>query len=157
MPVLTTIVALGLGLGAYHCASSAADLGTSAAAAGPEEASAQVRLGHTEYKRLNVTEAARWFRKAAEQGNAEGQFYLGVMYARGRGVPHDFSQAAHWFQKAADQGHAGAQCNLGIAYAEGAGVKRDDKQAVQWLQKAAKHGEAMAQARLGEMFADGRG
>jgi TPR repeat protein len=34
-------------------------------------------------------EAVRWYRKAAEQGDAEAQGKLGVMYANGRGVPND--------------------------------------------------------------------
>jgi len=32
-------------------------------------------------------EAARWFRKAAEQKNALAQFNLGVAYTNGEGVP----------------------------------------------------------------------
>ena len=33
------------------------------------------------------TEAVKWYRKAAEQGHAEAQNNLGVMYLNGRGVP----------------------------------------------------------------------
>ena len=35
------------------------------------------------------TEAVKWFRKAAEQGDASAQNDLGVMYQNGRGVPQD--------------------------------------------------------------------
>ena len=35
-------------------------------------------------------------RKAAERGNAQAQFNLGVMYADGRGVPEDYVQAYAW-------------------------------------------------------------
>ena len=41
-------------------------------------------------------EAVRWFRLAAEQGNAEAQLYLGVMYSNGRGVPQDDAEAVRW-------------------------------------------------------------
>jgi len=34
-------------------------------------------------------QAVKWFRKAAEQGDADSQFNLGVMYANGEGVPKD--------------------------------------------------------------------
>ena len=34
-------------------------------------------------------EGVKWFRRAAEQGNAKGQTYLGWMYEKGRGVPED--------------------------------------------------------------------
>ncbi len=37
----------------------------------------------------NYVEAARWFRKAAEQGNGFAQNNLGVMYAQGQGVAKD--------------------------------------------------------------------
>ncbi|OPZ58790.1 MAG: putative beta-lactamase HcpC precursor [Deltaproteobacteria bacterium ADurb.Bin510] len=49
-------------------------------------------------------QAADFFRRAAEQGDAPAQFSLGLMYGRGQGVPQDFDQAQAWIQKAADQG-----------------------------------------------------
>lgn len=47
-------------------------------------------------------------RKDAEQGNAESQFKLGCMYARGEGVQKDFSEAEKWLDKSAKQGHGKA-------------------------------------------------
>ena len=38
-------------------------------------------------------QAAFWYRKAAEQGDAKAQYNLGVMYDNGRGVPEDDGQA----------------------------------------------------------------
>ena len=61
-------------------------------------------------------------RRAADQGNADAQFNLGVMYAEGRGVPRDDAEAARWYRCAADQGEAAAQFNLGLMYAKGEGV-----------------------------------
>src|SRR3954454_1319801 len=52
----------------------------------------------------NYAEAARWFRKAAEQGNADAQNHLGVLYDHGKGVTQDHAEAARWFRKAAEQG-----------------------------------------------------
>ena len=40
--------------------------------------------------------AVQWFRKAADQGDASAQLYLGVMYANGRGVPKDYTLAYMW-------------------------------------------------------------
>ena len=40
----------------------------------------------------------------AEQGDADAQFNLGVMYAYGVGVPQDFLPAYVWFSAAAAQG-----------------------------------------------------
>jgi TPR repeat protein len=36
---------------------------------------------------LGPTDAVKWVRKAADQGNANAQNSLGVMYANGHGVP----------------------------------------------------------------------
>ena len=50
----------------------------------------------------------------ADQGNAVAQFYLGLTYANGRGVPQNNAEAVKWYRLAADQGDAGAQFNLGL-------------------------------------------
>jgi putative methionine-R-sulfoxide reductase with GAF domain len=41
-------------------------------------------------------EAARWFLKAAEQGNVPAQSKLGSLYFSGRGLPQDSNQAYFW-------------------------------------------------------------
>ncbi len=43
--------------------------------------------------------AARWYRKAADQGHASAQFNLGSMYERGRGVPQDDAAALKWYRR----------------------------------------------------------
>ena len=54
----------------------------------------------------------KWYRMAADQGHAQAQFNLGVMYKNGQGVVQDYSAAMKWWRMAADQGHAMAQFNL---------------------------------------------
>ena len=49
----------------------------------------------------DYAEAAKWYRKAADQGNAYAQSNLGWMYANGRGVPQDYVQAHMWMNLAA--------------------------------------------------------
>ncbi len=39
-------------------------------------------------------EAVKWYRKAAEAGNAKGMVKLGLLYAKGRGVAEDDVEAA---------------------------------------------------------------
>ena len=58
------------------------------------------------------TEAVKWYRKAAEQGNAKAQYNLGWMYDNGRGVVESDSEAVKWYQKAAEQGHEKAKTRL---------------------------------------------
>ena len=62
------------------------------------------------------TEAAKWYRKAAEQGDALAQYNLGAMHANGDGVPQDFAVALQWFQlvPAAEQGNETALEGLDI-------------------------------------------
>jgi len=57
----------------------------------------------------NMEKAKYWFTKAAEQGDADAQNKLGLMYEEGKGVPKDESKAAEWFAKAAKQRDADAQ------------------------------------------------
>ena len=44
----------------------------------------------------DYVEAAKWTRKAAEQGHATAQANLGLMYAKGEGVPKDEVEASAW-------------------------------------------------------------
>ena len=82
------------------------------------------------------TEAVRWYRLAADQGDARAQYHLGVMYGNGRGVPQDQTEAVRWFRLAADQGDTDAQFNLGFMYATGVGVSQDYVAAHMWYDLA---------------------
>ena len=57
----------------------------------------------------NDAEAVKWYRKAAEQGNASAQFNLGVMHADGEGVLKDFVLAHMWSNIAGANGNANAR------------------------------------------------
>ena len=54
----------------------------------------------------------QWYRQAADQGHAAGQFCLGFAYKYGEGVEQSDEEAMQWYQLAADQGHEKAQFNL---------------------------------------------
>ena len=105
---------------------------------------------------------------AAEQGDANAQFILGVLYRDGDGVPKDTTEAAKWFRKAADQGiadaqvhlirlaaeqgDAAAQLKLGFKYASGNGMPQDDAEAVKWLHKAAMQGYERAKYIMNQYY-----
>jgi TonB family protein len=72
-------------------------------------------------------------REYAEQGNANEQFNLGMMYLQGNGVTQDYAEAAKWLRKAAEQGEIWAQCMLGAIYADGLGITQDYIEAYTWL------------------------
>lgn len=84
-----------------------------------------------------------------EGGNlADVQFGIGVMFAKGDGVPKNDLLAAKWFRKAAEQGHLEAQFRLGQMHALGRGVKKNSAEALVWLRKAAEGGFRPAQELL---------
>jgi TPR repeat protein len=109
------------------------------------------------YERADYAEAVRWYRLAADQGDAWAQYNLGLMYANGRGVPQNDAEAIRWYRLAADQGYAWAQFNLGNKYAKGQGVPQNDAEAARWYRLAADQGYADAQSDLGNMYANGEG
>ena len=84
----------------------------------------------------DYTEAAKWYRRAAEQGHAPSQSTLGNMYRDGKGLAQNYVEAAKWYNRAAEQGQADAQHDLGVAYFAGRGVPRNDVKAYMWLSLA---------------------
>ena len=86
-------------------------------------------------------EAVRWLRLAADQGHADAQNNLGLMYADGRGVVEDDAEAVRWLRLAADQGVAGGLYNLGVMYADGEGVLQDNVTAHMWFNIAGANGD----------------
>ena len=49
--------------------------------------------------RRDYKQAAYWYTKASEQGDAEAQYFLGYMYEDGKGVPQDYKQAIYWYNQ----------------------------------------------------------
>ena len=96
------------------------------AAAGPfEDALAAYATG-------DYATAVSLWRPLAEQGDADAQYNLALMYDNGGGVPQDDAEAVRWFRMAAGQGNVRAQNNLGVMYAKGEGVPQDYIQAYMW-------------------------
>ena len=99
-----------------------------------------------DYGYTNTKDALASCHKAAEQGEALAQIYLGNKYQHGKGeVIRDFAQAVHWYKKAAEQGWATAQYDLGQMYFRGEGVTQDYNEAFKWFKKAAEQGDAKVQ------------
>lgn len=105
----------------------------------------------------DYSEAANWYRRAAEHGHAEAQVALGQLLVIAKGVGKDYEQAANWFRKAAAQGQDLAQVALGHMYAHGVGVPQDYEQAAAWLQEASAQGNAEGAYELGKLYSEGHG
>ena len=106
----------------------------------PPSAAAENDAGKAAVTSRNYAEAMRHFRAAADQGFANAQHNIGLLYANGWGVTEDYGEAASWFFRAADQGFPAAQLNLGLLYFKGTGVDQDYGQAMTWFRKAADQG-----------------
>ena len=60
--------------------------------ANQDNATAQTALGYIYASQGNDAEAAKWLRRAAEEGNPEAQFSLGELYEEGQLISEDFAQ-----------------------------------------------------------------
>lgn len=118
--------------------------------AGP--ARADFNAGLQAYQRGDYAGAIQEWRPIAEKGDANAQYNLGLMYARGQGLSRDYAEAAKWYRKAAEQGNTNAQYNLGVMYANGEGVPQDQSAALNWFKKAAEQGDTAAASSLGSLY-----
>jgi TPR repeat protein len=89
----------------------------------------------------------------AEQGDAEAQYAIGVMYHAGWEVTKDYAEEIRWWLLAAEQGHSAAMFQLGYHYwFGGEGVTQNGAEAIRWMRLAAEHGERDAILELGGMY-----
>ena len=91
----------------------------------------------------NMTEAVKWYRKAAEQGNADAQLSLWHCYLRNeRGFAKDEVESEKWLRKAAENGNAEAQRVLWNRYSyKYPETKSNIKEALKWVKKLAAQGD----------------
>jgi hypothetical protein len=89
----------------------------------------------------DYAQAVAWYRKAAMQGDADGQANLSSMYSLGRGVSRDSLAAALWIRQDLFDGFQSA----------------DHRKALEWISKAAEQGNAKGEAALASMHLKGWG
>lgn len=63
-------------------------------------------IGFFCYSLFIANESVESVKQRADQGVAEAQHNLGVMYFNGDGVRQDYAEALKWYRKAAEQGYA---------------------------------------------------
>lgn len=99
----------------------------------------------------NYPEKMRWFRFAADHGNAEAQVAVGAMYMGGQGIPKDGKEGLRWYRKAAEQNDPLAAYSIGLLYHRGAaGLPKDSAEATRWYQKASERGQSFEKGARGE-------
>ena len=102
----------------------------------------QLGLAVSQENKGNMSEAIKWYRKAAENGDHLAQYRLGNFYDKGEGgVQQDKAEAVKWFRMGAEQNVINCQYVLGLHYENGDGVDKDMDEAVKWYREAAKNGQ----------------
>jgi TPR repeat protein len=128
-----------------------------AALTGPAEFKAvarfQATLGEEPDGRLTPLETVRLIQTAAMRGDAASQNTLGVMYARGVGLPVNYVRAEYWFKKAGDQRFAAALYHLGVLYKVGPdGIHQDLSKANDYFTASALAGFKPTMNQLAELL-----
>ena len=100
----------------------------------------------------NLDEDFAHWKQAAEQGDADGLYYMGVYYGTGDVVSQDYKKSAEYFVQAADKGHLDAVFQLGVYYMFGFGVEKDMHKAIQLFELAADNDHCEAAAWAGQIY-----
>jgi len=99
-----------------------------------------------------------YYQRAANQGYALAQNYLGFCYDQGKlGVKKDTKEAFKWFKLAADQGNSTGQCNLGSYDLQGTEVPQDFQAALKLYHLAGAQNYSPALNYLGMCYENGNG
>jgi len=86
------------------------------------------------------TEAVKWYRKAARQGQADAQTITGYEYKEAKALRRTM-RSRKMVSRGAQQGYADAQFEIG-GCTKGLGVPQDSAEAANWYFKAARQGYA---------------
>lgn len=111
----------------------------------------------TAWNESDRIEAFKWFYKAAENGNLDAKFQIGLMYRDGLGVKLDLDAALLNLRDAANLGHQRAQVILAEMLLSGIKVKKDESEAFKWYLRSAKSGIFKSQYQVAVMYRDGIG
>jgi len=102
---------------------------------------------------LTARQLVHAIQMAAVNGDAGSQNTLGVMYAKGLGVPVNYPRAEYWFMKAADQRYAAALYHLGVLYKVGPpGIEQDLHKSNDYITSSAIAGFRPTMNQLGNLL-----
>jgi TPR repeat protein len=150
---VVVVVAVGIGAALKLHPVHRGPLSPAAAAA----VAALDQSGDNDMNSKDYADALSLYQKAADQGDAHAQHYLGWIYQNGFGVTQDYTKAMTWYRLAADQNYADSDANIGWMYENGLGVAIDFPEAMKWYRLAAAQGNALAQNEIGVLYANGSG
>jgi uncharacterized protein len=115
-------------------------------AAQQDKAMGEIVVDKFEHK--NIPQELKFLTNDAENGIAEAQLKLGMLYAHGEGVPQDDDQAGKWFQLAGEKGKFKAQYILGMMLVNGQGITKDYVLAHMWYNLSRLQGNEGAKSQI---------
>lgn len=131
-----------------------------------EEFKIAAELGHIHAQLLvasyylhknDCVNAAKWLQMAADLGNADALFQLGVFYTEGDGVDQDLEKAAEFFRRAAKRQHADGRYAYADCLSQGIGVEKNEEMAFKWFLAAAEQHHVDAMYRVAQCYEKGLG
>ncbi|MGE0642581.1 MAG: caspase family protein [Nitrospira sp.] len=101
------------------------------------------------HDRADYGTALKVWMNAAQRGDPDAQYYVGVLYEKGAEGQPNYAGAANWYRQAADRGNRRAAINLGRLYEQGLGVEKSDREARKWFAKANGTGDLGREGTIG--------
>jgi len=116
-----------------------------------DKSSLYIKQARKYFKAKKYYKAYDAAKKAADLGNKDGYYGIGLAFEKGYGVEDkNKKEAIKWYRKAAEMGHIRAQAKMSDL------VRFDDPdEAIKWLKKAAENGNTSSMNNLGYMWAKG--
>ena len=100
-------------------------------------------------------EAKKYFKKSAEFGNIDAQYYLGLCYEEGTGTQKNSKLAFSWYLKAAEAGNDKAIEKIVYCYKNGYGTVKNNKEYARWFKKYIENCSPEQQYLIAEDYANG--
>ena len=110
--------------------------------------SSDLSLAKDAYNKNDFKVAYNYWEPLANEGIADAQLGLGILYGKGQGLLQDYRESIKWFKLAADQGNAEAQFYIGMAYINGVTYKKNYSIAYMWLSISALRKTRLAKDNL---------
>lgn len=112
----------------------------------------------------NFAKAFELYKRSAEQGHADAQYWMGSYYNTQAEDPtiaeeaqKNYQEAIKWYRLSAKQNNLKSQCNLANLLYQGKGGQKDVIYAFILYKISAEHGHATAQNNLGIIYEKGEG
>jgi predicted aspartyl protease len=121
------------------------------------DAAAQYKVGVLYAESQKLSDAARWYKLAADQGHHEAQTRLASLKCNGLGVSKDLEDCIRLYRLAAEGGVTQAQVSLAARYLTGDGTATNHGEAVRLARIAADKADPTGQLLLGICYETGAG